>query len=143
MAIQQVSVFIENREGRLAEVSRLLTAKGVDIRALALADTTDFGVLRLIVNDPVSCAETLKAAGLVARLTDVIALGIEDRPGGLDHVLSIFAEHKINVEYMYAFAGKNDGKAIVVFKTKDNVKSEELAGASGIPVLSGEVFGKL
>jgi hypothetical protein len=140
MAIQQVSVFIENREGRLAEVSRLLTAQGVNIRALSLADTTDFGVLRLIVNDPQACAETLKAAGLVARLTDVVALGIEDRPGGLDHVLSIFAENKINVEYMYAFAGKSEGKALVVFKTKDTDKTEALAKAEGIPVLTSDAI---
>jgi hypothetical protein len=143
MAIQQVSVFIENREGRLAEVSRLLTARGVNIRALSLADTADFGVLRLIVNDPALCAETLKSAGLVARLTDVIALGLEDRPGGLDHVLSIFAENTINVEYMYAFAGKTEGKAFVVFKTKDTGIAEELAVAKGIPVLTDEALIKL
>ena len=143
MAIQQVSVFIENREGRLAEVSRLLTANKINIRALSLADTADFGVLRLIVNDPDVCIEALKCAGFIARQTEVIALGIDDQPGGLDHVLTFFAEHNVNVEYMYAFVEKAEGKAIVVFKTKDNQKTEELAGTRGIPVLSGEALMKL
>jgi len=143
MAINQVSVFIENREGRLAEVSRLLTTKGINIRALSLADTADFGVLRLIVNDPASCAEALKAAGFVARTTEVIALGIEDQPGGLDTVLGFFAEHNVNVEYMYAFVEKTEGKAIVVFKTHDNAATEKLARAKGIPILTGDMLAKL
>jgi len=143
VAIQQVSVFIENREGRLAEVSRLLTKHGINIRALSLADTADFGVLRLIVNDPAGCAEALKSAACVARLTEVTVLGIDDKPGGLDLVLALFAENKINVEYMYAFVEKEQGKAIVVFKTSDARKTESLARAKGIPVLTEEVLTKL
>jgi hypothetical protein len=143
MAIKQVSVFIENREGRLADVSRLLTEEGINIRALSLADTADFGVLRLIVNDPAKCASILKQAGFVASLNDVIALGIEDQPGGLDYVLRFFSEHEMNVEYMYAFVEKAEGKAIVVFKTKDHNTTEALAKSKGIPILTGDMLTKL
>jgi hypothetical protein len=143
MAIEQVSVFIENREGRLAEVSRLLTAKGINIRALSLADTADFGVLRLIVNNPAGCAAALKEAGFVARLTEVVALGIEDQPGGLDIVLGFFADHNVNVEYMYAFVEKAEGKAIVVFKTKDCAATEDLARTKGIPILTDDMLSTL
>jgi hypothetical protein len=143
VSIKQVSVFIENREGRLAEVSRLLSAEKINIRSLSLADTADFGVLRLIVNDPAACAEALKKAGFIAQLTEVIALGIKDQPGGLDHVLALFAEHKVNVEYMYAFVEKTEGHAIVIFKTKDNQRAEEIAASKAVPVLTGETLAQI
>ena len=140
MSINQVSVFIENRAGRLAEVSRKLAAEGINIRSLSLADSSDFGVLRLIVDEPEHCVATLTAAGFVAQLTEVLALGIEDRPGGVDRVLTLFSDNGINVEYMYAFVHKKGGNAIVIFKTSDVVRARAIAAENGIPLLTGEAL---
>ncbi|HOG65807.1 MAG TPA: amino acid-binding protein [Spirochaetota bacterium] len=140
MSVTQVSVFIENREGRLAEVSRLLSGKGINIRSLSLADSSDFGVLRLIVDNPEQCIQVLQENGFVARATPVLALEIEDRPGGLDRVLSLFSSNGINVEYMYAFVEKSHDNAIVIFKTGDNGRALDLASREGIPVIRGEAL---
>ena len=140
MFIKQVSVFIENRAGRLAEVSKKLASEGVNIRSLSLADSSDFGVLRLIVDEPEHCVKTLTQAGFIAQLTEVLALEIEDRPGGLDRVLSLFSENAINVEYMYAFVEKKAGNAIVIFKTGDNIRAREIAQKNAIPFLTGEAL---
>ncbi|MCK4597567.1 ACT domain-containing protein, partial [bacterium] len=106
MNIKQVSVFLENKKGRLAEVTALLARQGVNIRALSLADTADFGVLRLIVSDSVKCFNVLKKNDFVAQMTDVIAVEIDDQPGGLNRVLAVFDKSDINIEYMYAFVEK-------------------------------------
>lgn len=143
MSVTQVSVFIENREGRLAEVSRLLSSRGINIRSLSLADSSDFGVLRLIVDDPANCLKVLTGAGFVARPTEVLALEIEDRPGGLDRVLSLFSANGINVEYMYAFVEKSHDNAIVIFKTGDNARAVQLASSNGIPLLAGDCLARL
>ncbi len=143
MSVTQVSVFIENREGRLAEVSRLLSSRGINIRSLSLADSSDFGVLRLIVDDPANCLKVLTGAGFVARPTEVLALEIEDKPGGLDRVLSLFSANGINVEYMYAFVEKSHDNAIVIFKTGDNARAVQLASSNGIPLLAGDSLARL
>lgn len=140
MFINQVSVFIENRAGRLAEVSKKLASEGVNIRSLSLADSSDFGVLRLIVDNPAHCVATLTQAGFIAQLTEVLALEIEDRPGGLDRILSLFSENAINVEYMYAFVEKKAGNAIVIFKTGDNNRAREIAQKNAIPLLTSEAL---
>lgn len=143
MSVIQISVFIENREGRLAEVSQLLSSKAINIRSLSLADSSDFGVLRLIVDDPTSCLKVLQEAGFVARTSEVLALEIEDRPGGLDRVLSLFSSQGINVEYMYAFVEKSHDNAIVIFKTGDNARAVALASENGIPLLAGDSLAQL
>jgi hypothetical protein len=140
---KQVSVFLENKKGRLAEVTKLLTDEGINIRALSLADMADFGVLRLIVNDRARCLEVLKAHEFAAQETDVIAVEIEDRPGSLHRILEILDGKDINVEYIYAFLEKSGKNAIGVFKIDDGPRAVEVLRENGIPVLPGDVVQNL
>ena len=103
MKVEQISIFLENKAGRLAEVTRILGKGGINIRALSLADTSDFGILRLIVNDHEKAKQILKDNGFTVGRTEVIAVEVEDRPGGLNSILEILFKANINVEYMYAF----------------------------------------
>jgi hypothetical protein len=103
MKVEQISIFLENKAGRLAEVTRILGEGGINIRALSLADTSDFGILRLIVNDHEKAKKILKEHGFTVGRTEVVAVEVEDRPGGLSSILQILYEAGINVEYMYAF----------------------------------------
>ena len=116
MKAEQLSVFLENRAGRLAEVTHTLAEAGVNIRALSLADTSDFGILRLIVCDPDLAKQTLKEKGFTLGRTSVVAVEVPDRPGGLDSVLQLVSKHDINVEYMYAFLQREKGGAILIFR---------------------------
>ncbi len=119
MLVQQISVFIENQPGRLEEVARILGQSGVDITALSLADTAEFGILRLIVDKPDLAQEALREAGLIVKVTEVLAVAMEDQPGGLASVLHHITQAGITIEYMYAFVGKQDGKAVVVMRVSD------------------------
>ena len=117
MFIKQVSIFIENTDGKMAEVLDILGKKDIDISALSVADTKDYGILRLIVNNPTSASEILKAEGYIVKLTDVIAVAIEDKPGGLSKPLLALKDKNIEIDYLYAFVSKNKNGAIVVLKT--------------------------
>ncbi|MEG2000873.1 MAG: acetolactate synthase [Evtepia sp.] len=117
MLIKQISVFIENQKGRLAEVLSILAEHRIDISALSLADTSDFGILRLIVDKPDTASEILRSEGLIVKVNDVLAIAMDDRPGGLSGTLNAIAD--ISIEYMYAFVGKQDGKAVVVMRVSD------------------------
>lgn len=119
MRIQQLSLFIENRSGSLSEVCRSLTENNINLRALSLADTKQFGILRLIVKDWERARDLLEAAGFVVKVTEVFALKVDDRPGGLGEVLSILDEAGLNIEYMYAFTYGSQDKAIMVFRFED------------------------
>jgi hypothetical protein len=119
MLVQQISVFIENQPGRLEEVAHILGQSGVDITALSLADTAEFGILRLIVDQPDLAQKALRAAGLIVKVTEVLAVAMEDQPGGLAAVLHHITQAGITIEYMYAFVGKQDGKAVVVMRVSD------------------------
>ncbi len=116
MLIKQVSVFIENKVGNLEEVIDAIAENDIDIYALSLADTTDFGILRMIVSDPDKAKAVLKEKGLIVKRTEVIAVTVEDKPGGLTKTLDKMKDNKINIEYMYAFIGKNEKGATVVMK---------------------------
>jgi hypothetical protein len=118
--VKQVSVFLENRAGRLHEVTNLLAKSGLNIRALSLADTSDFGILRIILNDPEAGLEVLRKEGYTVSTTDVVAIEVDDKPGGLARALGIFHDNGINIEYMYAFLGKDPAKAIMIFRFDDN-----------------------
>ena len=120
MRAEQISVFLENKAGRLAEVAGILAEANVNIRALAVADTSDFGVLRLIVNDNQKAVDALKNRGFTVGKTDVVAVEVEDRPGGLHRILDILHRAGINVEYMYAFVTQSGNNAIMIFRF-DNV----------------------
>ncbi|HQP13020.1 MAG TPA: ACT domain-containing protein [Candidatus Omnitrophota bacterium] len=119
MKITQLSVFLENKKGRLYDVASALGGAGIDIKALIIAESGEFGVLRMVVSDPGRAVEVLKEHGLVASITDIVSVEVNDRTGGLAAVLKILDEYDINVEYMYAFVEKNTDKAVVVFRFDD------------------------
>lgn len=116
--IQQLSIFLENKPGRLAEVTETLNSGGLNIHALSLADTSEFGILRLIVSDSAKARDLLKESGFTVSLTTVIALEMAHTPGGLNKVLRVFKDNAINIEYMYAFVN-NPSAATLVFRTDD------------------------
>lgn len=119
MKIRQISVFIENELGRLYEVTRLLGDNNLNIRALSLADTSDFGIIRLIVNDPQKAHDVLKAANFTVGINEVLAVELPDVPGGLADVLGYISENGINIEYMYAFVNNSRKDAVMVFRFND------------------------
>jgi hypothetical protein len=143
MILKQISVFLENKKGRLAEVTSLIARQGINIRALSLADTADFGVLRLIVNDPERCFTVLKDGGFVAQKTEVIAAEVADRPGGLQRILGVFDSQGINIEYMYAFVEKKSDNAIVIFRIDQPALAVKALESEGITVLSEDIINKL
>jgi hypothetical protein len=140
MYTKQVSIFLENKKGRLAEVTKLLTDEGINIRALSLADMPDLGVLRLIVNDRGRCVRALKAHDFVVQETDVVAVEIEDAPGGLHRIVDVFDRENINIEYMYSFFRRNVDTAIVVFKIDDAARAVETLKRNGIAILPEDVL---
>lgn len=131
MIIKQISVFIENRSGRLAEVTSIIAEAGCSIRALSIADTTNFGILRLIVDDYEKAEKALKEKGLAVSLTNVVSVRIEDNPGGLAKVLQLLSESNFTVEYMYAFISKSDNEAQVVLYIDNTVNAESLLSEAG------------
>lgn len=137
MLLQQLSLFVENKAGRFAEITQALYEANVDIRALSVADTTDFGVLRLIVNDPLRAVEALRAHGMTASLTEVIALGMDDRPGGLNAALKVLADAGIDVEYMYAFISREENRAYVILRVEDNGEAVRVLEAQNMHLLDG------
>ncbi len=138
MKVTQISIFIENKSGRLAEVSRVLGETGVNIRALSLADTSDFGILRLIVDNTDLAKETLKECGFTVSKTEVVAVEVPDRPGGLSSILQVLDEANVNVEYMYAFVERSAGNAVIIFRFDDVDQAIEVLQANKITVLPGE-----
>ncbi|MGB9807631.1 MAG: ACT domain-containing protein [Thermosulfidibacteraceae bacterium] len=143
MKVEQLSVFLENKAGRLAEVAKILGDNGINIRALSLADTTDFGILRLIVNDNEKAKEVLKDERFTVKITEVIAVEVDDRPGGLASILLPLSEEGINVEYMYAFVEKSKNKAVLVFKFDDLDKAIEVLRKNNVKMLTNEEIKQL
>jgi len=132
MKLQQISVFIENQSGRLHEVTKLLGENGINIRALSLADTSDFGILRLIVNDPEKAYDLLKGHDFTVGRTEVLAVVVSDQPGGLAQILGCLDTSGINVEYMYAFVDHHqEGRAIMIFRFDDTDMAAEKLSADG------------
>ena len=140
---EQISIFIENKEGRLAEVTAILRDAGVNIRALSLADTTDFGVLRLIVNDNDKATAALRNQGFTVGKTRVLAVEVNDEPGGLNQVLDPLSEQGVNVEYMYAFANPQCKNAIMIFRFDDIEKAKTILAEQGIKVIDKEEISNL
>lgn len=137
MRAVQISVFLENKAGRLAEVTGILAEAGVNIRALALADTSDFGVLRLIVNDNQKAITALKNRGFTVGKTDVVAVEVEDRPGGLYSILAILNQAGINVEYMYAFVTQSGDNAIMIFRFDNIEDAVKILQKNNVTVING------
>ncbi|QCQ21501.1 ACT domain-containing protein [Desulfoglaeba alkanexedens] len=137
MRVEQISVFLENKAGRLAEVTRILSEAGVNIRALSLADTSDFGILRLIVNDTQKAKEVLRSNGFTVGKTDVVAVEVEDRPGGLHKILETLRKAGINVEYMYAFVQQSGNNAVIIFRFDNLDEAVKVLMANGVTVING------
>ncbi len=135
MATKQISVFLENKAGRLAHVTRVLGSAGINIRALSIADTSDFGILRLIVNDPDRAYQILKENGFTVSETEVLAVQVPDSPGGLANVLEQMHEESLNIEYLYAFIGTSGADALVILKVEDSEKTAEVFRQKGINFL--------
>lgn len=135
MRVQQISVFLENKSGRLAKVTEVLGQNQINIRALSIADTADFGILRLIVNKPDEAYRILKDAGFTVSVTDVIAVEVDDNPGGLGTALKILDEAEVNIEYLYAFLEKSSQDALVVFKVEQIDQALATFKEKGINVL--------
>ena len=140
MKIQQLSIFAENKPGHIAGPCSLLAEHGVDIRALTLADTQRFGILRLIVSDPAKATKLLETAGHVVKSTDVLAIEVADHPGGLAQVLSALDGTPVNIEYMYAFPFSRGGMAVLIFRFDDPDTAIEVLLAKGVPVLAGDTI---
>ena len=143
MHAEQISIFLENKSGRLAEVTRILADAEINIRALALAETTDFGVLRLIVNDNDKARQTLKDKGFTVKKTKVVAVKVPDRPGGLAGILELLGQGAINIEYMYAFVQQSGSDAIMIFRFDDPDEAKRLLQAKGVAVVAGEELSRL
>lgn len=143
MKVKQISVFLENKSGRLAQVTQILADNGVNIRALSLADTADFGILRLIVDDRDKASNVLKSAGYTLGETDVVAVEVTDKPGGLADILSILWNAELDVEYMYAFVQTSGKNAVMIFRLEDADKAVKVFSESNVKLLSGEEVYKL
>ena len=136
MLQKQISVFVENKRGRLADVTQKLGEKGIDLSALCIADTTDFGILRVIVNNPDLAEKVLREAGFAVSITEVIAISVDDEPGGLATALKILDEYDINIEYMYAYFKKNSDKATVIIRVDKPMDAIEKLKDSSIHLLT-------
>ncbi len=138
MKVEQISIFIENKSGRLAEVTRTIGEAGVNIRALSLADTSDFGILRLIVDQPQVAKRILRENGFTVSMTDVVAAEVPDQPLGLYNLLNIFEKCGVNVEYMYAFVERCSGSAVMIFRFDNTDEAIRCLTDQGVTVLTGE-----
>ena len=142
MTVKQINVFLENESGRLAEVAAALAKNKIDIRAVYVADTTDYGILRMLVNQPDEAQIVLQNLGFTVSQTPVIAGAIPDTPGTLDKVLQILSSNDISLEYLYAFVGRASADAVVVIRVDDNNKTLEVFDKAGVKVLDDkEVYG--
>ena len=135
MAVKQLTVFVENRKGGLAHLTGLLAGAGVDMKALSIADTKEFGILRLIVDDTEKARAVLEKEGFLAKITEVVGVRLSDRPGELSRALNVLDAGGVNLEYLYAFLAPHPGSADVVLRVADNAEAEALLSAAGFPLL--------
>jgi hypothetical protein len=138
MKLKQISVFLENRKGRLLKALNILSIADINIRALSIADTSEFGILRMIVSDTDLAKQILEESNFVVKVNEVIAVGVSDAPGGLEDVLELLNKNAVNVEYIYAFVEKKGEKAVVVIRTEDIDEGLKTLQKGGITVLSEE-----
>ncbi len=143
MKIKQISVFLENKKGRLLEATEALAKAGINIRALSIADTSEFGILRLIVADTEKAKEALEKSNFTVRENDVIAVGVPDSPGGLASILRILNDADINVEYTYAFVQKSGQQAVVVLRLEDPSAGLKALSEKGVMLLSAQDVAEL
>ena len=138
MKVKQIAVFLENKSGRMAEITGVLAKNGINIRAMSLADTADFSILRLIVNDTESARQILKDNGFTVGTTEVLVIEVQDKPGGLASVLQIIGENQLNIEYMYAFTQKSGETGLIIFRFDEIDKAMDTLKKAGCRLLTGE-----
>ena len=141
--LKQLTVFVENKQGTLVDITDTLATNGVNLRALSIADTQDFGLLRLIVNDNTTAAAVLQNKGYILKITDVIGVKIGDQPGKLSKALSVLAEAGVNVEYLYAFMARTQKHAYVVLRPTDNAAAEKALEENGFHLITDADIEKL
>ncbi len=134
--IRQISVFVENKPGRLSSITQILKENDINIRALSIADTRDFGILRIIATDPDKACAKLRQEACTVTLTEVVAISIDDEMGKLSDVMTVINDSGMNVEYMYAFLSKSDNKASIILRVDDNEKANAAFEAAGIALLT-------
>ncbi|MBP3387472.1 MAG: ACT domain-containing protein [Clostridia bacterium] len=143
MSIKQLTVFVENKQGTMVSITDLLAENNVNIRALSIAETEDFGILRLIVNDEASAENTLKDNGYLIKVTEVVGVKIGDAPGKLSAALGVLDKSNINVEYLYAFMARTEKHAYVVLRVEDNAKAERALEDAGFHLITEKDINKL
>jgi hypothetical protein len=135
MDVKQISVFVENYAGNLAQLTKLLSDNDIDMRALSIADTKDFGILRIIVNDSYKAACVLKDGGYVCNITSVLAVEMDDAPGSLNKILMLLGENGLNLEYTYAFNGRKAGKAYMILRVDETERTIEVLAKNGVKMI--------
>ena len=143
MAIKQLTVFVENKQGSLVSITKTLSENSINMRALSIAETQDFGMLRLIVDDTATAEKVLAAEGYLIKVTDVVGVKIGDAPGKLSGALSVLDEKKINMDYLYAFMARTDKHAYVVLRVEDNAKAENALTDAGFHLVTDPDIAKL
>lgn len=138
MAIKQLSVFVENKAGKLLELTDILAKNNIDLRAMSVADTADYGILRLILSDIDKAKRILEENGNIVKVTDVVGIAVSDEPGSMSKVVSILSKAGINIEYMYAFVTRSKNYAYVVVRVQDNEKAEQILKESSIKLVNQE-----
>ena len=138
MHVKQISVFIENQTGKLVDFTELLGREGIDLIALSIADTTNFGILRCIVYDYERAAEIINGAGYTARVTDVLAVSVPDRPGGMARAIRVLSDADISIEYLYSFVRNTKNNALLIFRVEDLERAEKALTDNGVTLLSQE-----
>lgn len=138
MAVKQVSVFVSNTTGGVADAVEVLGTNGVNIRALSIADTSDFGILRLIADNTEEAVSVLQKSGYICQVTEVLAVSVADCPGGLSQILRILADARIDIEYLYVFVARHEGNAYAILKLADQEESEVLLNEKGVHLVSIE-----
>ncbi len=143
MSVKQISIFIENKKGSLAEVTKFISDKKINLKALSIADTQDFGILRIITDNPDNARELLKNEGYTVTATSVLAVALDDAPGSMAAILSVLSDADISVEYTYAFMSNVAGKAYMIFRVDNNEKATKALVAAGIAVINqDDIFSK-
>ena len=141
MILQQLSVFLENRAGQLAEITGILSECDINLRALNIAETADYGVLRMIASEPLRAAEVLREHGMLVTLTPVVAAAVPDRPGGLGELLEVLARENIDISYMYSIFGHRNGMAHMIFRVNQPEELCSILQRNGLQAASAEELG--
>ncbi|GLI20251.1 amino acid-binding protein [Tepidanaerobacter syntrophicus] len=143
MFVKQISVFLENKPGKLSQVTDILEKNNIDIKAISIADTTEFGILRMIVDKPKEAVEAIKAEKFPVSTTDVLAVEVRDKPGGLNRALQILNDAGVSVEYLYSFIKRNGERALILFRVEEPERAVEVLQSAGIKLYSTEEINNL